>query len=202
METVRALLLAIKDLASNPPTSNPHSPTDGKIKSNDDHDDNALHKHVDDLNNFENYSRTHDDSLVAKEECDDEFIDEKCRLDEMDDFATHVANRAVRLRDGVLELLRAALSSQSQPQQQHPQEGDEIAVKSDPDVVASSSSSNSFNSSALPSVLSLKERIVHLETELRENDERLEEMAKARNEAVASERRVRRGLYRLAIVAE
>jgi hypothetical protein len=44
----------------------------------------------------------------------------------------------------------------------------------------------------------LKLEIVRLEAELKEMDGKLEEIAKARNEAVASERRVRRGLYRLA----
>ena len=44
----------------------------------------------------------------------------------------------------------------------------------------------------------LKQEIIRLESELKEMDDKLEEIAKARNEAVASERRVRRGLYRLA----
>jgi len=44
----------------------------------------------------------------------------------------------------------------------------------------------------------LKQEIIRLESELKGMDDKLEEIAKARNEAVASERRVRRGLYRLA----
>ncbi|MGA0861039.1 MAG: hypothetical protein ACO3R2_15855 [bacterium] len=44
----------------------------------------------------------------------------------------------------------------------------------------------------------LKQEVIRLEAELKEMDGKLEEIAKARNEAVASERRVRRGLYRLA----
>ncbi|KAL7551097.1 hypothetical protein ACHAWF_014296 [Thalassiosira exigua] len=44
----------------------------------------------------------------------------------------------------------------------------------------------------------LKEQIVRLETNLKSTESKLEEMANARNEAAASERRVRRGLYRLA----
>ena len=44
----------------------------------------------------------------------------------------------------------------------------------------------------------MKQEVIRLEAELKEMDERLEEVGKARNEAVASERRVRRGLYRLA----
>ena len=88
----------------------------------------------------------------------------------MDEFASDLARRATRLRDGVFELMRAAVSN----------------IESD---------SDSRNLSLVPM---LKERIARLESELRENEGRLEEMPKARNEAVASERRVRRGLYRLA----
>ena len=44
----------------------------------------------------------------------------------------------------------------------------------------------------------LTQKVIRLETDLKGMDDKLEEIAKARNEAVASERRVRRGLYRLA----
>lgn len=80
----------------------------------------------------------------------------------MEDVATTVTSRAIRLRDGVLGLLQGSSTA-----------------KADPDA-------------------SLKERIAQLESELKDSDDKLEEMAKSRNEAVASERRVRRGLYRLA----
>lgn len=46
--------------------------------------------------------------------------------------------------------------------------------------------------------IELKQEIIRLEAEITVMDEKLEEISKARNEAVASERRVRRGLYRLA----
>lgn len=50
----------------------------------------------------------------------------------------------------------------------------------------------------IASIADLKQEIVRLEAELNDMDGKLEEIARARNEAVASERRVRRGLYRLA----
>ena len=120
--------------------------------------------HVDDLNNFENYSKG-----TIKMEDDADLIDEKGRLKEMDDFASDIASRAVILRDGVLGLLRTA--AQGKP----PNAAD-----------------------ASFSVPSLKEQIASLESDLKSTESKLEEMANARNEAMASERRVRRGLYRLA----
>ena len=54
------------------------------------------------------------------------------------------------------------------------------------------------SSSNIASIADLKQEIIRLEAELKDMDGKLEEIAKARNEAVASERRVRRGLYRLA----
>lgn len=54
------------------------------------------------------------------------------------------------------------------------------------------------SASDAPTTVNLKQEVIRLEAELKEMDEKLEEIAKARNEAVASERRVRRGLYRLA----
>lgn len=98
----------------------------------------------------------------------------------MDDLATDVANRAAKLRDGVLELLRNSLRE------------DGSSVKREP---AADPTSSSNETSSVPL---LKERILQLESEMRDNEERMDEMAMARNEAVASERRVRRGLYRLA----
>ena len=126
--------------------------------------------HVDDMNNFENYSRHISEASVEDNE---DITNEKGRLDEMDDLACHVADRAARLRDGILELVRVASSS-------------------------SQNNGGRIDGVDPSSVPLLKERIVHLESELRDTEERLDEMAQARNEAVASERRVRRGLYRLA----
>ena len=56
----------------------------------------------------------------------------------------------------------------------------------------------SSSSSDAKTTADLKQEVVRLEAELKEMDGKLEEIANARNEAVASERRVRRGLYRLA----
>ncbi|KAL3785307.1 hypothetical protein HJC23_008871 [Cyclotella cryptica] len=54
------------------------------------------------------------------------------------------------------------------------------------------------SATATDTEIELKQEIIRLEAEIKVMDEKLEEIAKARNEAVASERRVRRGLYRLA----
>lgn len=99
---------------------------------------------------------------------DEDLMDEKRRLKEMEGFAADIAGRAAILRDGVLGLLRAATTSQGLP-------GGNVA-----------------------SIPLLKEQVATLESELRSTESKLEEMATARNEAAASERRVRRGLYRLA----
>lgn len=117
--------------------------------------------HVDELNNFESYSKG-----TVKMEEDEDLVEEKRQLQEMDDFATNIAARAAILRDGVLGLLRNYSMSQG--------------VSSNIDAAL------------------LKEQIALLESELELSESRLEEMAQTRNEAVASERRVRRGLYRLA----
>ena len=117
--------------------------------------------HVDELNNFESYSKG-----TVKMEEDEDLVEEKRQLQEMDDFATNIAARAAILRDGVLGLLRNNSMSQG--------------VSSNIDAAL------------------LKEQIALLESELESSESRLEEMAQTRNEAVASERRVRRGLYRLA----
>lgn len=105
---------------------------------------------------------------VKMEESAD-LMDEKSRLKEMEDFATDISSRAAILRDGVLGLLRTA------------------AAQGVPNISADS----------LPAPL-LKEQIAALESELKSTECRVEEMAEARNEAMSSERRVRRGLYRLA----
>lgn len=134
-----------------------------KLNNSKDSDRSDPQYHADDLNNFEGYSKG-----TIKMEEDDDLLNEKRRLKEMDEFAADIASRAVILRDGVLGLLRAA-------------------AQGTPNVNASSFS-----------VPSLKEQIATLESDLKVSESKLEEMANARNEAAASERRVRRGLYRLA----
>eukprot|EP00585_Thalassiosira_rotula_P001820 CAMPEP_0196136302 /NCGR_PEP_ID=MMETSP0910-20130528/4652_1 /TAXON_ID=49265 /ORGANISM="Thalassiosira rotula, Strain GSO102" /LENGTH=1010 /DNA_ID=CAMNT_0041396567 /DNA_START=337 /DNA_END=3366 /DNA_ORIENTATION=- len=104
-----------------------------------------------------------------KVEEDEDLLYEKRHLKEMEEFTTDIASRATILRDGVLGLLRAATSRGGSP------------VNSD-----------------FPSAPLLKEQVARLESELNACESKLEEMANARNEAVASERRVRRGLYRMA----
>ena len=104
-----------------------------------------------------------------KEEESQDLIDEKLRLDEMEGFATDISMRAASLKSSVLGLLRKAVEGKS-----------------------NGSPAN------IASISELKEQIATLEAELAATDSRLEEMAQARNEATASERRVRRGLYRLA----
>ena len=106
---------------------------------------------------------------TIKEEDSQDLIDEKLRLDEMEGFATDISVRAASLKNSVLGLLRKAVEGKS-------------------DVSATN----------IASVAELKEQIATLESELSATDSKLEEMAQARNEAAASERRVRRGLYRLA----
>lgn len=104
---------------------------------------------------------------TLKVEDDQDFMNEKRHLKAMEEFATDIASRAAILRDGVLGLLRT--------------------------VSLGGSVSNSDSHSAS----TLKEQIARLESTLNSTESKLEEMATARNEAVASERRVRRGLYRL-----
>lgn len=152
VETVHSLLLSIQSLVSNPE----------KIKSEVPPPQDPQY-HVNDLNNFESYSK----GTIKMEEGED-LVDEKRRLKEMEEFATDIAGRAAILRDGVLGLLRTAAPGGSN-------------INADP-----------------PSAPMLKEQIARLESELKSSESRLEEMANARNEAAASERRVRRGLYRLA----
>lgn len=159
METVHSLLHSIQSLVSNP---------EKRIKSEN---KSSLPKdpsyHVDDMNNFESYSKG-----TIKMEEDDDLINEKRRLKEMEDFASDIASRAAILRDGVLGLLR---------------------------TVAQGASSNSKNANdASSTVPALKEQIATLESELQSTESKLEEMANARNEASSSERRVRRGLHRIA----
>ena len=134
-----------------------------KINSGTEPKPNDPQYHVDDMNNFETYSKG-----TIKMEDDDDLTNEKRRLKEMDDFATDIASRAAILRDGVLGLLRTAVQG---------------AV---PDA------------NVALSIPPLKEQVVKLEVELKATESKLEEMASARNEAAASERRVRRGLFRLA----
>mmetsp|Transcript_29756 Transcript_29756/g.63097 ORF Transcript_29756/g.63097 Transcript_29756/m.63097 type:complete len:1002 (-) Transcript_29756:423-3428(-) len=105
---------------------------------------------------------------VKMEESAD-LVEEKRRLKEMEDFTTDISSRAAILRDGVLGLLRTA--------------------------AAQGASTTSADTSSAPL---LKDQIATLESELKSTESRVEEMANARNEAAASERRVRRGLFRLA----
>ena len=154
VETVNSLLRAIHSLVFNL----------ANLESNEDPPPDPRY-HVDDINNFESYSKG-----TVKVEEDDELLDEKRQLKEMEDFATDIAARASILRDGVLRLLQTATSAQGA----------------------------SHIDAAAPSVSLLKEKISKLEVEIMSTESKLEEMAKARNEAAASERRVRRGLYRLA----
>lgn len=106
---------------------------------------------------------------TVKVEDDDDLLVEQRHLQEMDDFATNISARAALLRDGVLALLRIIPVAHGTP-----------------------------SADAAASIPSLKEQIAFLESELESSESRLEEMARARNEAATSERRVRRGLYRLA----
>ena len=154
METTQSLLHSIHTLVSNPE----------KLKSKDPPPPDPQH-HVNDLNNFESYSKG-----TIKMEDDADLIDEKRQLQEMEGFATDIAGRAAILRDGVMGLLQTAVAA--------PQE-----------------TSRTGDSSTVPL---LKEQVTTLESELKTTESKLEEMANARNEAAASERRVRRGLYRLA----
>ena len=153
METVLSLLHSIQSLVSNTEKiqSIGRPPQDPQY-------------HVDELNNFESYSK---DTIKMEE--DEDLLDERRHLQEMEDFAAKIAGRAAILRDGVLVLLRTTSVSQGAP-----------------------------HADAASSVPLLKEHIALLESELESSESRLEEMAHARNEAAASERRVRRGLYRLA----
>lgn len=148
VETVHSLLHSLHSLVSNPE----------KIKSKEPPPQDPQH-HVDDLNNFENYSKG-----TFKVEEDEDLAEEKRRLKEMEEFAADVANRSTILRDGILALLRGSASANADP----------------------------------PSAALLKDQIARLESDLKATESKLEEMANARNEAAASERRVRRGLYRLA----
>ena len=107
---------------------------------------------------------------IEAEEGDD-LLEEKRRLKEMEDFATNVASRAAILRDGVLGLLRTLAANDRAP------------------------GSDDASSSSVPL---LKEQIATLESTLRSTESKFEAMASSRNEAASSERRVRRGLYRLA----
>ena len=153
VETVLSLLHSIQSLVSNTEKiqSTEHPPQDTQY-------------HVDEMNNFESYSKG-----TIKMEEDEDLLDERRHLQEMEDFTANIAARAAILRDGVLGLLRTASVSQGAPL-----------------------------ADAAPSDPLLKEHIALLESELESSESRLEEMAHARNEAAASERRVRRGLYRLA----
>lgn len=152
METVNSLLYSIQSLVSNP----------DKLSNSKDPPPQDPQHHESDLNNYETYSK-----CTVKTEEDDDLVEEKRRLKEMDAFATDIATRASILRDGVVGLLRAA----------------------------GNASSDKFDS---PSTPVLKEQVARLESELKTTESKLEEMATARNEAATSERRVRRGLYRLA----
>mmetsp|Transcript_6260 Transcript_6260/g.10867 ORF Transcript_6260/g.10867 Transcript_6260/m.10867 type:complete len:1006 (+) Transcript_6260:325-3342(+) len=154
VETVHSLLHSIQSLVSNTE----------KIKSKEPLPQDSQH-HVDEMNNFESYSKG-----TIKTEEDEDIMDEKRRLKDMEEFATDIASRAAILRDGVFGLLRT--------------------------VTARGGSDVSFDSLSVPS---LKEQIARLESELKSTEYKLEEMANTRNEVAASERRVRRGLHRLSI---
>jgi hypothetical protein len=153
VETVQSLLHSIQSLVTN---------TD-KIQSIGNPPQDPQY-HVDELNNFESYSKG-----TIKMEEDDDLLDERHHLQEMEDFANNIAARAAILRDGVLGLLRTASAAEGAPY-----------------------------ADAAASVPLLKEEIVLLKSELESSESKFEEMAHARNEASTSERRVRRGLYRLA----
>jgi hypothetical protein len=107
---------------------------------------------------------------TIKEEDSQELIDEKLRLDEMEGFATDISLRAASLKNSVLGLIRKAVEGRS--------DGSPANVIS---------------------ISDLKEQIATLEAELDATDSRLEEMAQARNEATASERRVRRDYIALQV---
>ena len=125
--------------------------------------------HVDDANAFENYSRGAGYAeALVKTEEDEDLAAERRQLQDAEDFAADLAARAAQLRDGVLGLLRATAGE---------------GTASAPDAAA---------------VPALTERVALLEAELAAAESRFEGMAAARNAATASERRVRRGLYRLA----
>lgn len=151
METIHSLLHSLNCLVTNAEKTQ----SIGEDPPQDDQ------YHVEELNNFESYSKG-----TVKMEEDEDLVEEKRQLQEMDDFAANIAARAAILRDGVLGLLRNYPLSQG-------------------------------GSTNIDAAL-LKEQIALLESELESSESRLEEMAQTRNEAVASERRVRRGLYRLA----
>lgn len=155
VETVSSLLYSIQSLVSN----------SAKVNSSKEPPPQDPQHHENDLNNFETYSKG-----TIKMEEDNELIEEKRRLKEMEEFATEIANRAAMLRDGVLGLLR---------------------------IAATASAPGAIDDAAASAPL-LKERVAMLESEVKSTESKLEEMANARNEAMASERRVRRGLYRLA----
>lgn len=153
METINFLLRSIHSLVSNTAKLDCNAPPPADPQY-----------HVDDVNNFENYSNG-----TVKVEEDEELLDEKRELKDLEDFATDIATRASLLKDGVLSLLQIASAAQGAP------------------IIDAASS--------LPV---LKEKITKLEAEIMSTESKLEEMASARNEAAASERRIRRGLYRLA----
>lgn len=153
METINSLLRSIQGLVSNT----------AKLECNELLSPDPQY-HVDDINNFESYSKG-----TIKIEENEELLDEKRQLKELEDFATNIATRASILKDGVLSLLQTAAAAQGAP-----------------------------NADAASTIPLLKEKISKLEAEIISTELKLEEMANARNEAAASERRVRRGLYRLA----
>lgn len=153
VETINSLLRSIHGLVSNT----------AKLECNELPSPDSQY-HADDVNNFESYSKG-----TIKMEEDEELLNEKRQLKELEDFATTIATRASILKDGVLSLLQTTAAAQGAP-----------------------------TANAASTIPILKEKISKLETEIISTELKVEEMANARNEAAASERRVRRGLYRLA----
>lgn len=102
-----------------------------------------------------------------------ELLSEKIRLDEMEGFVGDLAARTRSLKDGILNLLRSS-------------------ARGDPGDGGASQSASSAD------IAELKARVSSLQSRLSSTTSQLEEMANSRNEAGASERRVRRALYRLA----
>ena len=102
-----------------------------------------------------------------------ELLSEKSLLDDMEGFVGDLAARTRSLKDGILNLLRNSAKGES-------------------------SNGGASESASSAEIAELKARVSSLQSRLTSTTSQLEEMANSRNEAGASERRVRRALYRLA----
>mmetsp|Transcript_35598 Transcript_35598/g.81380 ORF Transcript_35598/g.81380 Transcript_35598/m.81380 type:complete len:973 (-) Transcript_35598:68-2986(-) len=142
-----------------------------QISTKMDHDDPEDPQTGPQPNDFESYTR----GITVKLEPDEkaEFLSEKILLDDMEGFVGDLAARTRSLKDGILNLLRNS-------------------AKGDPGDGGASESASSAD------IVELKARVSSLQSRLSSTTSQLEEMANSRNEAGASERRVRRALYRLA----